>query len=328
MIFQLSPKVPEVVENRRASRRKTTHADELQALQYYNKEESYRKESSKSVEMGVEIETDDIQTVEDSRKKSTTSRLSKRASRKRHTSGKTKHQKDTIENDIAKDAENEMNSVAKVGLLVIEPDEKEEPLNKPLINDSVKPTTSNNNGKKTTRGKSADSRLNVEHDLELDQQSRTVRRVAGKSADSRLCGMNTFYHLEDVDSSKSTKEDMKESSNEDSRKSRKNDVRKSTREDLRKSTKRTSKIQNGGTKEDDIGVDDDDLVSIGSADSNLGGGERGSEDEMGEEEEELGGRRPSRRTTAKASYAEPSLRRKMRQVIIMNSFIRIMIHKV
>ena len=318
MIFQLSPKVPEVVENRRASRRKTTHADELQALQSYNQEESYRKESSKSVEMGAEIETDDIQTNEESRKKSTTSRLSKRASRKRHTSGKTKHQKDTIENDIAKDAENEMNSVAKVGLLVIEPDE----------NDSVKPTTSNNNGKKTTRGKSADSRLNVEHDLELDQQSRTVRRVAGKSADSRLCGMNTFYHLEDVDSSKSTKEDMKESSNEDSRKSRKNDVRKSTKEDLRKSTKRTSKIQNGGTKEDDIGVDDDDLVSIGSADSNLGGGERGSEDEMGEEEEELGGRRPSRRTTAKASYAEPSLRRKMRQVIIMNSFIRIMIHKV
>ena len=185
-----------------------------------------------------------------------------------------------------------------------------------MNNDSSKLTASKNNGKKATRGKSADSRLNVETDLELDKPSRTVRRVAGKSADSRL-GLNTNDHFEDFGPSKTTEEDMKTSSKEDTRKSRKDEVRKSTREDIRKSTKRTSKIQNGAATEDDVGVDnEDDLVSIGSADSNsnYGGGE--SEDEMGEEGEGCGGRRPSRRATAKTSYAEPSLRRKMRQVII------------
>ena len=199
--------------------------------------------------------------------------------------------------------------------MVTESEEIEEPTNDPLNNDSSKLTASKNNSKKATRGKSADSRLNIENDLELDKPSRTVRRVAGKSADSRL-GLNTNDHFEDFGPSKTTEEDMKTSSKEETRKSRKDEVRKSTREELRKSTKRNSKIQNGTATEDDISVDEDDLVSIGSADSNsnYGGGE--SEDEMGEEGEGCGGRRPSRRATAKTSYAEPSLRRKMRQVII------------
>ena len=112
--------------------------------------------------------------------------------------------------------------------------------------------------------------------LGIGKASKLSKRVGGKSADSRLNTGTTFNNLDDEKPSAISK----------SKKPAKKSI----------------------ARKDDI---EDDRSSIKSADTFSN--HEGSDDDFQDKNE--GGRRPSRRAVAaKTSYAEPSLRQKMRQV--------------